>query len=243
MARGEIIYNTEKGNLEIPEYGRNVQNMVLTLNNIEDDDERQAYAEEIINLFAIMYPANRHLADYKEKLWNHLFRIGNYNLDLLIPHGVTIHRKDAVKEDPIISYPQRQFHNRHYGVYIQDLIAKALNEENPELREGYKEVIASYMKLAYRTWNKEHFVSDDIILQDLREMSDGQLVFDDDYSIENLVSMKSRLGGSNTASSNNWKRFGNKNNNNNNNRRNNNNNNNQNKNRQSKNFSKNRNVR
>jgi hypothetical protein len=240
MARGEIVYNTEKGNLEIPEYGRNVQNMVVYLKTLEDKALRQAYAEEIINLFAIMYPSNRHLADYKEKLWNHLYRIGNYDLDLDIPNGITIHKKDAYIEEPDMRYPQRQFNNRHYGVYIQDLIAKALREENLEIRESFKEVIASYMKLAYRTWNKEHFVSDDIILQDLKELSNGQLVFEEDYSIENLVSMKSKLGGTTTAT-NTWKRFGNKNNGSNM-RRNPNSNNNNNK-RPNKNFSKNRNVR
>ncbi len=212
MSKGQMVYNTEKGNLEIPEYGRNVQNMVFYLNTIEDKDMRQAHAEQIINLFAIMYPANRHLADYKEKLWNHLYRIGNYELDLDIPAGVTIHRKDQMTIKPNISYPQRKFNNRHYGRYIQDLIKDALATDDMEKREGFKEVIASYMKLAYRTWNKEHFVSDDIIIQDLREMSNGQLVFEDDYSIENLVSMKSRLGINQAPLT--WKKYPNKGNNN-----------------------------
>jgi hypothetical protein len=213
MAKGEMVYNTEKGNLEIPEYGRNVQNMVIYLNGLEDKQMRQAFAEEIINLFAIMYPSNRHLADYKEKLWNHLFRIANYDLNVEIPKGITIHRKDQMNKNASMAYPQKQFKNRHYGKYIQDLIKEALATEDLEKREGFKEVIASYMKLAYRTWNKEHFVSDDIIIQDLKEMSNGQLVFDEDYSIENLISMKSRVGYNQPATTNTWKKFGARNNN------------------------------
>ncbi len=226
MAQGEMVYNTEKGNLEIPEYGRNVQNMIHYLKNIEEKDLKQAYAEEIINLFAIMYPANRHLADYKEKLWNHLFRIAKYDLDLQIPEGIVIQRKDRQSNFSHMDYPQTKFSNRHYGKYIQNMIKDALAMEDIDKRNGYKEVIASYMKLAYRTWNKEHFVSDDIIIQDLKEMSNNQLVFEEDYSIENLVSMKNKLGVGSTAPLNlGWRKFGNKNNNNNNNRNNNNNNN------------------
>jgi hypothetical protein len=206
MAQGDMVYNTEKGNLEIPEYGRNVQNIVLHLKKIDDKQLRQAYAEQVINLFAIMYPANRHLADYKEKLWNHLFRIAEYNLDVDIPQGITIHRKDVQNAEAHLPYPQKQFNNRHYGRYTQEMIKNALAIEDQEKKDAYKEVIASYMKLAYRTWNKEHFVSDDIILQDLKEISHGKLTFDDDYSIENLISMKNKLGSQ--PSNNNWKKFG-----------------------------------
>lgn len=192
MARGIIDYNTSKGEMVISEYGRNVQNLVQYLKTIEDKDKRQKYAEQVINLFAIINPSNRHLAEYKEKLWNHMYRIANYDLDLTIPEGITIHDAKEKKLVAHLPYPTNVFTYRHYGKYIQDMIAKALAMEHGEKREAYSEVIASYMKLAYRTWNKEHFVSDDIILQDLKEMSNGEIVFQDNYSIENLVSMKQR---------------------------------------------------
>ncbi|MBK8700671.1 MAG: DUF4290 domain-containing protein [Saprospiraceae bacterium] len=208
MARGEMVYNSQKEDVEIPEYGRNVQNMVRYLKDIEDKALKQLYAEEIINLFAIMYPANRHLADYKEKLWNHLYRIAKYDLDLEIPEGITIHSDSKLMMEAHLPYPQRQFNNRHYGRYIQDLIKNALLLEEGPKRDGFAEVIASYMKLAYRTWNKEHFVSDDIIIQDLREMSHSGLNFDDNYSIENLVSMKNKLGSNNTPVTSNWRSYG-----------------------------------
>jgi hypothetical protein len=193
MALGVTEYNTEKDDIVIPEYGRNIQMMVTYIKSIEDKNLRTKYAEEIINLFAIMYPANRHLADYREKLWNHLYRIAQYDLDVEIPNGITIHKKEKVVMTAHLPYPQSQFNNRHYGLYIQKMIKDAMAMED-EKKHAYAEVIASYMKLAYRTWNKEHFVSDDIIIQDLREMSQNQLVFDEDYSIENLISMKNKLG-------------------------------------------------
>lgn len=190
MPKGTMLYNTEKGDMVISEYGRNVQNLVNYLFTIEDKDERQKYAEQVINLFAIINPSNKHLAEYKEKLWNHMYRISKYKLDLEIPEGITIHNNDKVNLDAHLPYPQGIYNNRHYGKYIQDMIGKALAIEDPEKRKAYAEVIASYMKLAYRTWNKEHFVSDDIIIQDLKEMSKGQLGQDEDFAIENLVSLK-----------------------------------------------------
>jgi hypothetical protein len=203
MAKGEITYNTAKGEMIISEYGRNVQNLVHYLKTIDDKDLRQKYAEQVINLFAIINPSNKHLAEYKEKLWNHMYRIAEYDLDLTIPEGITIHKADKIKMEAHLPYPTNVFTYRHYGKYIQDLIKKALAMEQGEKREALSQVIASYMKLAYRTWNKEHFVSDEIILQDLEDMSKGEIVFKDDFSIENLVSMKKKNLQSNQPSNNN----------------------------------------
>jgi len=208
MARGEMVYNSQKEDLLIPEYGRNVQNMVRFLKDIEDKELRTAYAEEIVNLFAIMYPANRLLADYQEKLWNHLYKIARYDLDLNVPEGITIHLADNIKVEAHLPYPQKQFNNRHYGRYIQEMIKNARALEPGPKRDAYAEVIASYMKLAYRTWNKEHFVSDDIIIMDLREMSNNELNFDDDYSIENLISMKNKLSANIAPLNTNWRGYG-----------------------------------
>ncbi len=210
MAKGEMVYNSQKEDLLIPEYGRNVQNMVRYLKDIEDKELRTAYAAEIVNLFAIMYPANRQLADYQEKLWNHLYKIARYDLDLNVPEGITIHLDDKVVMEAHLPYPQKQFNNRHYSRYIQEMIKNARALEPGPKRDAYAEVIASYMKLAYRTWNKEHFVSDDIIIQDLREMSHNELNFDDDYSIENLISMKNKLSANVAPLNTNWRSYGNK---------------------------------
>ena len=183
--------------------------MVRYLKDIEDKELRTAYAAEIVNLFAIMYPANRQLADYQEKLWNHLYKIARYDLDLNVPEGITIHLDDKVVMEAHLPYPktiqQQTLRQVHSG---NDQNARAL-EPGPK-RDAYAEVIASYMKLAYRTWNKEHFVSDDIIIQDLREMSHNELNFDDDYSIENLISMKNKLSANVAPLNTNWRSYGNK---------------------------------
>lgn len=212
MPRGQIKYNTSSSEMEISEYGRNVQNMVEYIKGIEDKEGRQKHAEAIVNLLAIMNPSNKHLAEYKEKLWNHLFRIASYELDVDIPEGISIHKKERVRLDKHLPYPQSHYRNRHYGKYIQTMISKALELEPGEKRDAFANIIASYMKLAYRTWNKEHFVSDDIIIQDLKEISHGQINFSEDYSIENLISMKNtKLGVGPAPAPSSYKNFKNKN--------------------------------
>lgn len=190
MPQFDMEYNTQKSNLIISEYGRNVQELIRYANTIEDKKQRQKYVEEMINLINIMNPYNRSLEDYKEKLWNHVFRIANYELDVDVPEGITIHQGALTKLDSHLPYPQTEFSFRHYGSYIQNMIRKALEMEEGPKRDAYSEVIASYMKLAYRTWNKEHYVNDEIIKLDLSKLSQGKLTFDDNYAIENLVSAK-----------------------------------------------------
>lgn len=197
----EIEYNSEKGDLKISEYGRNVQNLVNYCVKIKDEEERYRFSKEIINLMNIMNPHNRNLEGYQEKLWNHLFSMSNYKLNIPVPDDITIHPPADKLKDYDLGYPTSEYKYRHYGHYIQQMIRKALTMEDLEKRNAYSEVIASYMKLAYRTWNKEHFVSDSIIKNDLEEMSGRVLSFEDDYTIENLVSFKN-LGNNNQNSNN-----------------------------------------
>ncbi|MBP6824977.1 MAG: DUF4290 domain-containing protein, partial [Saprospiraceae bacterium] len=46
----------------------------------------------------------------------------------------------------------------------------------------------SYMKLAYKTWNREHYVSDDVVKEDLEILSDGQLILHEGHdSLDKLA--------------------------------------------------------
>ena len=194
MTKFDMEYNSQKDDLIISEYGRNVQSLVRHANTIEDRAHRQAYVEEMINLINIMNPYNRSLEDYKEKLWNHVFRIANFDLDVDVPEGITIHKDIQQRMQYHLPYPQTEFSFRHYGSYIQAMIRKALAMEEGPKRDAFSEIIASYMKLAYRTWNKEHYVNDEVIKLDLIKLSKGELTFDDGYAIENLVTTKGNAG-------------------------------------------------
>ena len=188
----EMEYNSQKGDLIISEYGRNIQNLLNYALTIEDRTKRSQVAQEIVNLMNIMNPQNRSIPNYKEKLWNHLFRMSSYKLDVDVPEGITIHPVKEVNRNHDLGYPSSEYSYRHYGHYTQEMIRKALAMENEEMRNWYSESIASFMKLAYRTWNREHFVSDTVIKADLEEMSDNVLTFADDFAIENLINYKNQ---------------------------------------------------
>jgi hypothetical protein len=180
-------YNSQKDELIIPEYGRNVQNMILYAKAIEDDRARQQVIEEIIDMMMMMHPQNRNLEDYRIKLWRHVFKIASYDLNVQPPSGITPSPEDDNRKPDKVNYPTAEPGYRHYGNNVQRLIRRALEMEPGAKRNGFVATIASYMKLAYRTWNKEHFVSDDIIKTDLEIISNGQLSLDELGSIENLT--------------------------------------------------------
>jgi hypothetical protein len=115
-------------------------------------------------------------------LWSHAFSIGNYELDVTPPPGITIRHEDDKPEAITVEYPPTASRFRHYGNSIQALIKKAIEMPEGTKKEGFVEVIASYMKLAYKTWNKEHYVSDDVVKGDLEMLSDGQLQLHEGHS-------------------------------------------------------------
>lgn len=180
-------YNSAKDDLIIPEYGRNVQKLIQHAKTIENDEERQAFIEKIVNLMMQMHPQNRNLDDYRDKLWRHVFRIAEYDLKVDPPNGHVPTEAEARKKPDKVPYPKTEAKFRHYGNNVQKLVDKATAMEEGPKREGFAAVIGSYMKLAYRTWLKEHYVSDDIIKNDLESLSEGQLIMDDDASIETLA--------------------------------------------------------
>lgn len=186
MESFDLEYNSARENLVIPEYGRNVQKLIDYAKTIEDPKFRQAFVEKIVDLMQQMHPQSRNMDDYREKLWKHVFRIADYELGVTTPDGSVIKKSEAQKRPDMIDYPEFEAQYRHYGHNVQRLIKKALSMEPGPKKDGFVAVIGSYMKLAYRTWNKEHYVSDDIIKADLENLSNGKLSLKDSVSIDNL---------------------------------------------------------
>jgi hypothetical protein len=188
----ELEYNSERPLLIIPEYGRNVQKLIRHGKTIEDDEERQVYMEQIVDLMLQMSPQSKNLEDFKDRLWRHVFRIGGYDLDVMPPGGVKPTPEDEQKKPDQIGYTETETRFRHYGHHVQTLIKKAREMEPGEIRDGFTEVIGNYMKMAYKTWNREHYVSDDTIIQDLEDLSDGELVLSADTSLDTLANSNRR---------------------------------------------------
>jgi hypothetical protein len=183
MTTLEMDYNSQKEDIVISEYGRNIQNMINHAKTIVDKDERQAFVERVADLINQLFPQSKNVDDYREKTWKHLLRIAKFELDVAPPEGVDMELVSQPKKPEIIPYPSRAPKYRHYGLHVQQLIEKAKEMEEGPLKEEFVRIIASYMKTAYRTWNKEHFVSDEVIKDDLKMMSDGKLAVHEDVAL------------------------------------------------------------
>jgi Domain of unknown function (DUF4290) len=188
-----IDYNSDKDDLIFPEYGRNIQAMILFAKAEKDLEKRQLMVESIVNLMYMMNPQSKNVDDYKEKLWKHVFRIADYNMGgVLPPSGIHPVIEDVIKRPEPLNYPPSGTKFRHYGNNIHTLIKKAQEMPEGALREGMIGTIGAYMKLAYRTWNKEHFVSDDLIKDDLETLSNGTLEFEEGQRIDRLAAASKR---------------------------------------------------
>jgi hypothetical protein len=213
-------YNTTRSHLILSEYGRNVQNMVKYICELPTIEERNKYAQAVIDLMGFLQPHLRDVADFKHKLWDHLHIISGYQIDVDSPYPKPLIENAYIKPAPL-AYPQQRITYKHYGKTVENLIEKAMREENAEIKKAMVQSIANFMKMAYVTWNKDN-VSDDTIIKDLKYLSGGLLSLDEGV---NLAKVEFRAQNPRQSNNNN-NRGRNNNNNNGKNRQNNNNNNN-----------------
>lgn len=197
MGQGILEYNSLRENLVLPEYGRNIQKLVQHAKTIEDPEKRQWYVETLIELMNQMLPGTKTSTEIADKLWNHLFYIAGYDLEVRVPENVIIHKKGDVFMIPSedVEYPQKKIPYRHYGWNVHTMVQKVLGMEPGPKRDEFAKIIASYMKLAYRTWGKEQFVNDEHIKNDLRKMSHGQIDVSDDASIDSYKNINASVPG------------------------------------------------
>lgn len=173
----EKDYNSQRKKLPLPEYGRNIQNMVNYLFTIEDRDKRNRSALTVIDVMGNLYPVLRDVAEFKHKLWDHLAIMSDFKLDIDYPYNPPT--PDILTEKPnIVPYAQNNIRYKHYGFIMESLIKKTAEMEGEE-REILIELLANHMKKSYIAWNKDA-VDDDKIFMDLRELSRGKLIVNKD---------------------------------------------------------------
>jgi Domain of unknown function (DUF4290) len=175
MSIDHMEYNTTRNHLIMREYGRHIQKMVDYLLTIEDKEIRQRNAMALIELMGFLNPHLKNVEDFRHKLWDHLFLISDFKLDVESPYPIPT--RETLKAKPHrLPYPKRYPKFNHLGKNIEVVINKALAEENPEKKQGFANAVAYYMKLAYSNWHKE-LVHDDAIQSELSSITDGQLEF------------------------------------------------------------------
>ncbi len=169
----QLEYNTEREMLIIPEYGRHMQKMVNQAKEIEDRDERNKVAKSIIAVMGNLQPHLRDVPDFQHKLWDQLFIIANFELDVDCPFEKP--SKEILEERPEpLAYPQNHPKYRFYGNNIKRMIDVAVKWEKGELREALEFTIANHMKKCFLNWNKDT-VDDEVIFKHLFELSNGEI--------------------------------------------------------------------
>ena len=169
----ELEYNSSRNKLVISEYGRHIQKLVEHALTLKDKEERQKMANGIIDIMGELNPQLRDVADFKHKLWDHLFVISNFELDVDSPYEKPIIEKLFEKPEPL-AYPNSKIKYNHYGKVIELMIDEAIKMEDQELKSKLVIAIANQMKKSYVNWNLDTVV-DEIILNQLTKLSKGKL--------------------------------------------------------------------
>lgn len=166
-------YNTERTPLIIPEYGRHIQKMIEKAITITDREQRNNTAKSIITVMGNLFPHLRDVPDFQHKLWDQLFIMSGFQLDVDSPFEKPT-ADTLTKRPDRLNYPQNYPKYRFYGNNIKKMIDVCVSWEESDLKEALKYSIANHMKKSYLTWNKEA-VDDDVVFQHLFELSEGRI--------------------------------------------------------------------
>ena len=181
MDKQGLLYNTERGQIIISEYGRNMQEMIRHLMEIEDRQKRTEAAHFIISIMAQMNPQVKQSDDYLHKLWDHLYIISDYQLDVDSPFPPPQPFTEATKPQHV-GYQNNTIEYGHYGHYMAKMIDLVAQVESEEMRQALSLSIANQMKRNYAEWGG-NVVSDQQIIADLRTISHGRLVLDEETKL------------------------------------------------------------
>ncbi|NVK51494.1 MAG: DUF4290 domain-containing protein [Flavobacteriaceae bacterium] len=197
----DLEYNSERPLMIIPEYGRHIQKLVDHCVALENKEERNTMAKAIVDVMGNLQPHLRDVPDFKHKLWDQLFIMSKFNLDVDSPYEKP--SKEELQEKPeSLPYPKSASRYRYYGNNIQTMIDVALTWDDGEEKEALVYTIANHMKKCYLNWNKDT-VDDAIIFNHLYELSETKI--DLRNSEEVLSESKSLLKKRNTQQGKNQK--------------------------------------
>lgn len=168
-----LDYNTEREKLDMPEYGRNVLKMVEIMKTTTDREKRTRQARAIIKVMELLNPQVRSLDNFDHKLWDHLYMIAGYDLDVDSPYPAPVEAELKTRPVPIPMKGEK-IKATHYGRNIEKIIGLLCEEPESEVKTEMIRCLAIYMRQQYLIWNKDS-VSDDTIFKDIEKLSDYKL--------------------------------------------------------------------
>ena len=179
-------YNSQRESIKLREYGRSIQKLVNYARTIEKKEDRQDVAEHILSLMGSINPHLKNVEDFKHLLWDHLYLIADFDLDVESPYPLP--KKEIIFSKPTkFEYPVKNKKFRHYGKNILSMISEAIKIEDIEKRMEYAKMIANYMKKVQAGRNRKgEKVNDLIIINDLETLSNGVLKLKDETTLTKI---------------------------------------------------------
>ncbi len=181
-----LEYNTERGKLLISEYGRCIQKMIEIAVAEPDREKRQRIANEVIKLMGQLNPHLRDVVDYKHKLWDHLFIMSDFKLDVDSPYPIPSPETIKAKPD-VLGYPQSKIKFRFYGKNVAAILKEVAELEEGPFRTAYINAIGSFMKMSSKAWNAET-LNDEEVMAHLEFLTGGKIRINesDDLQFKNM---------------------------------------------------------
>ena len=176
-------YNYTRRRLYLPEYGRHIHEMVDQLMQIEDREERNRQARAVIAVMGNLQPLLRDTADFTHKLWDHLFIMSDFQLDVDSPYPRPT-RDELMIKPRKMSYSQERITYKHYGKYVEHMLRKLCTEEDREATAVAIDSLARYMRAKSFEYNQEH-PNNEVIIKDIKMMTNGDIQLNED-AINNL---------------------------------------------------------
>ncbi|MCR5003011.1 MAG: DUF4290 domain-containing protein [Bacteroidales bacterium] len=168
-----LDYNTEREKMTLPEYGRIIMNMIDMLKEIPDRDKRSEQAKAVVKAMEILNPQVHTQENYEQKLWDHLFIISNYELDIDAPYPMP-EPEQRQSRPLVIPLPKTRVKANHYGRNIESIIDLIASEPEGEEKTAMIRSLAIYMRQQYLIWNKDS-VADETIFNDIEKLSDYRI--------------------------------------------------------------------
>ena len=164
-----LDYNTEREKLAMPEYGRNVLKMVEDVKKIEDRAKRSEQARAVVRVMEILNPQVHSADNWEQKLWDHLYIMAGYDLDVDSPYPMPSPEQRKSRPE-IIPLKKKPIKATHYGRNIESIIDLIASEPEGEMKTAMIRSLAMYMRQQYLIWNKDS-VADETIFADIEKLS------------------------------------------------------------------------
>jgi hypothetical protein len=180
----KLYYNTEREKLQMPEYGRIVLSMVEQLKEIPDREKRSSQAKAVVKVMETLNPQVHTQDNYAHKLWDHLYMMAGYDLDIDAPFPAPAPEERSARP-MVIPIEKNPIRYNHYGRNIESIIDLIASEPEGEVKQALIRSLATYMRQQYLIWNKDS-VADETIFKDIEKLSDYRIQVPSDISLSKI---------------------------------------------------------